>query len=738
MLNLVRAVQRILTSLVLLAATTGVAIFAQTLVIFAQASAAPQITSGNSVTFTAGVPGMFTITSTGSSAITATGVLPRGVFFTDNGDGTATIAGTPALGSAGSYPIAISASNGIQPDAQENFLLTIGETAMNGQFIYAAHSDGTITVHDINNSHSLVKTINVFSVAGAILRGAAAAIPTARFYLFYNVNQEGHIACVDLSNDSLIWDQIVHTPGVDRGDVTLDGQKLYVPTWEGDPNSPYELVLDAGTGNLLSTIAMPSRTHDTLCSLDGTRVFMENKNLADHRVRVVSPINEEVVSATDQFNGVVQPFAVTADNRFLIANVIGTYGFQYADLTTGRIVGTALFVGTTYNGSWPHGIGMTPDQHEAWVCDRGPGNHFVHVFDITSIPPQQTHLVTLPYDDPTWLTFNIDGRYCYVTGPRAQDQVTTIVRTSTYQMIGALPTSQELLEVDFADGRITAVGSQFGVGRNPTATPPPFPSPTPTPADLKVTVTDSRTSVTAGQKDTYTIKVTNAGPNNATGATVVDNFPAVFTAVAFTATGTSGASGFTASGTGNINDTMTLPATSSVTYKATGKVSPSASGSISNTAIITPPNGANDPNSGNNSATDTDTITNKADLKVTVNDNKTTAVAGQKNTYTIVATNMGPSNVAGAVISDSFPSTFNGVTYTATQTGGASGFTSSGSGNINNTVTMPAGSKITYKATGTISASTSGSISNTATVTAPSGVTDPIPSNNTATDTDTL
>ena len=106
-----------------------------------------------------------------------------------------------------------------------------------------------------------------------------------------------------------------------------------------------KLVLDAGTGNLLSTIAMPSRTHDTLCSLDGTRVFMENKNVVDHRVRVVSSVNDEVVSATDQFSGVVQPYAVTADNRFLIANVIGTYGFQYADLTTGRIVGTALFVG---------------------------------------------------------------------------------------------------------------------------------------------------------------------------------------------------------------------------------------------------------------------------------------------------------------------------------------------------------------------------------------------------------
>ena len=57
------------------------------------------------------------------------------------------------------------------------------------------------------------------------------------------------------------------------------------------------------------------------------------------------------------------------------------------------------------------------------------------------------------------------------------------------------------------------------------------------------------------------------------------------------------------------------------------------------------------------------------------------------------------------VIRDSFPSAFTGVTYTATQSGGAFGFNASGSGNINNTVTMPAGSKITYKATDTISAS---------------------------------
>jgi uncharacterized repeat protein (TIGR01451 family) len=127
-----------------------------------------------------------------------------------------------------------------------------------------------------------------------------------------------------------------------------------------------------------------------------------------------------------------------------------------------------------------------------------------------------------------------------------------------------------------------------------------------------------------------------------------------------------------------------------------------------------------------------------ADLQVTVNDGKTAAVAGGTNTYTIVVSNDGPSYVTGAVLKDTFPTTLTGITFTATQTGGATGFPLSGSGNINNTLTLPPGSAVTYKATGTISASATGSISDTATVTAPSGVTDPNNANNSATDTDTL
>ena len=88
---------------------------------------APAITSGNAATLTAGTAGTFTVTSTGSptSALTETGALPSGVTFTDNGDGTATLAGTAAAGTQGSYPITITAANGVGSNATQAFTLTV-------------------------------------------------------------------------------------------------------------------------------------------------------------------------------------------------------------------------------------------------------------------------------------------------------------------------------------------------------------------------------------------------------------------------------------------------------------------------------------------------------------------------------------------------------------------------------------------------------------------------------------
>jgi uncharacterized protein (TIGR03118 family) len=263
-------------------------------------------------------------------------------------------------------------------------------------------------------------------------------------------------------------------------------------------------------------------------------------------------------------------------------------------------------------------------------------------------------------------------------------------------------------------------------------------------ADLQINATDNSAtpgSVAPGANLAYTIVVTNAGPSDVTGGTVTDTLPANFTGATFTATATGGATGFTASGSGNIADNVDLPAGSTITYVVTGKVSSSATGSLANTATVSVPNGVTDPNTNNNSATDTDTLAPAADLQITATDNSATpgsVAPGANLTYTVVVTNAGPSNVTGASVADTLPANFTGATFTASATGGATGFTASGSGNIADTVNLPAGSTVTYVVTGKVSASATGTLANTATVTAPSGVSDPDTANNSATDTDTL
>jgi uncharacterized repeat protein (TIGR01451 family) len=172
-------------------------------------------------------------------------------------------------------------------------------------------------------------------------------------------------------------------------------------------------------------------------------------------------------------------------------------------------------------------------------------------------------------------------------------------------------------------------------------------------ADLAITKTDGVTTATPGGSVTYTITASNAGPSNATGATVVDTFPASLTC-SWTCVGAGGGT-CTPSGSGNINSTVNLPAGGSVTYTASCAISAAATGTLSNTATVAAPGGVTDPAPANNSATDTDTLSASADLAITITDGVTTATPGGSVTYTITASNAGPSNVTGATVADTFP-----------------------------------------------------------------------------------
>jgi len=85
---------------------------------------APSILSINNTTFTEGISGTFTVRASGSPTprFALTGILPTGVTFNTT---SGILAGTPAVGTSGTYPLTIRAYNGVSPDATQNFTLTV-------------------------------------------------------------------------------------------------------------------------------------------------------------------------------------------------------------------------------------------------------------------------------------------------------------------------------------------------------------------------------------------------------------------------------------------------------------------------------------------------------------------------------------------------------------------------------------------------------------------------------------
>jgi uncharacterized repeat protein (TIGR01451 family) len=295
----------------------------------------------------------------------------------------------------------------------------------------------------------------------------------------------------------------------------------------------------------------------------------------------------------------------------------------------------------------------------------------------------------------------------------------------------------------FAFGVVSLSGGTALVGA-PTFTDPSAFQPgaayvfrTPPFADLAVSITDSQTSAVPGRPVTYTMIVTNGGPDAVSGALVTDTLPPALVNATWACYFTPGST-CTPTGSGSINDSVTLPVLGTLFYALTATVDPAATGTVTNTAGVSVPSGGTDPDPSNNAASDTDTLMPEADLHVTKSDGQSHANPGSAIAYNIVVSNPGPSDAPGATVADVFPASITGVTWTCVPAGGASCGSASGSGNINGTVSLPAGGAVTFVASGTVDAGAVGTLVNTATVVPPSGVPDPEPSDDSATDVDNL
>jgi uncharacterized repeat protein (TIGR01451 family) len=251
-------------------------------------------------------------------------------------------------------------------------------------------------------------------------------------------------------------------------------------------------------------------------------------------------------------------------------------------------------------------------------------------------------------------------------------------------------------------------------------------------ADLSVTKDDGVTTVAAGDGATYTYTITvrNNGPMTALNVTLTDTWPSGFNRTSLSCAPTTGTS------TGNGSFTCSLgniASGASVTVTANYTVPAATTGSQTNTASVS--SDTSDPNSGNNSASDTNNVnaapTTSADLAITISDSPDPVNVGASLSYTLTISNGGPNTAINLVVTDTLPS---GVTV---QSMSLSGWACSQSGQTV-TCTRPsldanATSSITINAT---APSQPGTIVDQAAVT--SSTNDPNTTNNTDTESTTV
>ncbi len=261
----------------------------------------------------------------------------------------------------------------------------------------------------------------------------------------------------------------------------------------------------------------------------------------------------------------------------------------------------------------------------------------------------------------------------------------------------------------------------------PTATNTPVPS-----VDLSISKNDGSATYTAGDSTTYTIIVSNNGPDGIVGAQINDNLPAQITSWDWVCTNVTNASGCdaVAGSSTNFTDTVDIQNGGSITYTVKAYISADASGDLVNTATVS---GGTDSNLANNTSNDTDTLQRIADLAISKN--APTDVYEPNDliiTYTVVVSNNGPSDIANAQISDDLPSQITSWDWTCTNVTNASGCDPviASTSNFSDTVDIQNGGSITYTVTANISGTATGNLVNTATVSVPAGANDPNSGNN--------
>jgi hypothetical protein len=180
---------------------------------------------------------------------------------------------------------------------------------------------------------------------------------------------------------------------------------------------------------------------------------------------MVDPVSY-AISRIGPYAGILGPYAVNGRSTYVANNVVGLWGMQIADIGTGRIITASIPDHPPGEAGLPHGIAWRPDEAEVWQ-NSGPNDPHVYVWSMSNpmAPTLKLRLNLRNERASHWLTFDIDGDYAYVAPGKNSEQATEVFDARTHLSVGTVGSSEDMLEVDFDDAKISRVGDQYGIGR---------------------------------------------------------------------------------------------------------------------------------------------------------------------------------------------------------------------------------------------------------------------------------
>lgn len=335
-------------------------------------------------------------------------------------------------------------------------LLYVATPGVRDYLEYGGHG---LLVFDIDEHHRFVRRIATggLNAEGKPInvKGICAHAGTQRIY----ISTITTLQCLDLVSEELLWERS-YEGGCDRMAISPDGTVIYQPSFEGD----FWNVLAAAGGDVLATITPKSKAHNTVYGPDGRWCYLAG--LGSPLLTVADTSTHTAARTVGPFGHVIRPFTVNGAQTRCYVCVNGLLGFEVGDLTTGeklcRVEVEGFEQGPVKRHGCPsHGIGLTPDETEVWVCDAF--NQRMHVFDNTVFPPRQVLSIPLR-DEPGWITFSIDGSLAWPsTGDVIDVQSHEIIAHLTDEE-GRAVGSEKLMEIDWSNGVPSKAGCQFGVG----------------------------------------------------------------------------------------------------------------------------------------------------------------------------------------------------------------------------------------------------------------------------------